>query len=127
MMESVDELTDTVVERGSTNVYADLGFKDAEAMLVKAQLVDSIAAIIQKRHWTQEEAARAMGLSQPKLSGILRGLFRGVSEAKLLQCLTALGSSVEIVIYAPMKAPARGHITVARGAQPKRSRPLRTA
>ena len=53
-------------------------------MLVKAQLADKIADIIKRRRLTQAEAAEIIGLPQPKLSGLLRGQFRGVSEPRCL-------------------------------------------
>jgi len=83
---------------GSRNVYADLGYPDAEEMLVKAQLVSKIAEIIQRRGLTQVEAAKLLGLTQPKVSALLRGQFRGFSERKLIDCLTSLGRDVEIVV-----------------------------
>ena len=43
--------------------------------------------IIRGKGLTQTEAAKILGLTQPKLSGILRGQFRGVSERKLIDCL----------------------------------------
>lgn len=78
-------------EKGSTNVYADLGFPDAEEMLVKARLTSKIGEIIKARRWSQQKAAEVMGIPQPKLSEILRGQFRGVSEMKLLDGLARLG------------------------------------
>ena len=36
------------VEKGTGNVYADLGYGDAEEMLIKAQLVAKIAEILQR-------------------------------------------------------------------------------
>ena len=86
------------IERGSTNVYADLGFRDSAAMIIKARLVSKISSLIEDRGLTQTKAAAMLGLSQPKLSLILRGQFRGVSERKLLECLTALGYDVQIVV-----------------------------
>jgi len=86
------------IEISSGNVYADLGNPDAEAMLFKAQLTRRIAAIMAKRKLTQQEAATIVGLSQPKLSLILRGQFRGVSEAKLLDCLRHLGQDVQVTV-----------------------------
>jgi predicted XRE-type DNA-binding protein len=80
------------------NVYADLGFKDAEQMLVKAQLVVKIAEILRKRGWSQQQAAKVLGLTQPKLSKMLRGQFRGVSEMKMMDCLIRLGRPVRIVV-----------------------------
>lgn len=91
------------VREGSGNVYADLGFRDAEAMKVKARLVAKIDALLTERDLTQIQAARITGLPQPRLSAILRGHFHNVSERKLLTCLTALGQDVKIVV-----TPARG-------------------
>jgi predicted XRE-type DNA-binding protein len=86
------------IHEGSGNVYADIGLPDAEGMRVKAQLVTKIREIIQARGWTQQQAAEVLGLTQPKLSKMLRGQFRGVSEAKMLDCITRLGHDVQIVI-----------------------------
>jgi predicted XRE-type DNA-binding protein len=85
------------VEEGK-NVYVELGFADAEEMLVKAQLTMRIAAILSERGWRQQEAARVLGLTQPKLSKMLRGQFRGVSEMKMMDCLLRLGCAVKIVV-----------------------------
>jgi len=41
---------------GTDNVYADLGFPDAEEMLVKARLAYKITEIIQAKGWTQQQA-----------------------------------------------------------------------
>ena len=86
------------IQEGSGNVYADLGYADSEDMTVKAQLVTKIADIIRRRGLTQEEAARVLSLTQPKISKLLKGQFRGISERRLLRCLTRLGRDVEIVV-----------------------------
>lgn len=99
------------IERGSTNVYADLGMPNAEEMLVKAQLATKIGEIIRRRKLTQVEAARLLGIPQPKLSNMLRGQFRGISEAKMLECLTRLGRNVRIVV-SPARSRAEGHVSV---------------
>ena len=99
----------TGIEEGSANVYADLGRPDAEEMLVKAQLASRISEIIKRRRLTQAAAAEVTGLPQPKLSGLLRGQFRGVSEAKMMACLTRLGRDVRIVV-----GPARGRAGAGR-------------
>lgn len=100
------------IHEGSGNVYRDLGIADAEEMLVKAQLVSKIREIIGARSMTQVEAARVVGLPQPKLSGILRGQFRGVSERKLIDCLTSLGRDVEIVVKDAPRRRTSGRLTV---------------
>jgi len=102
----------TGVYRGSRNVYADLGYTDADEMLVKAQLVSKIAEIIQLRRLTQVEAAKLLGLTQPKVSALLRGQFRGFSERRLIDCLTSLGRDVQIVVKEAPQRRAGGKLTI---------------
>jgi predicted XRE-type DNA-binding protein len=99
------------VEKGSGNVYANLGYPDPEDMIVKAQLVTKIADIIRQRGLTQERAAKILGLTQPKISKLLKGQFRGISERRLLRCLTRLGSDVEIIVK-PMVRRHNGRLTI---------------
>lgn len=80
------------------DAYHELGFPDADAMLVKAQLAIKIEESLRERGWTQQRAAKVLGLTQPKLSRILRGEFRGVSEIKMMDCLVRLGRDVKIVV-----------------------------
>ena len=86
------------IEQGSGNMFADLGLPDAEAHLIKAQLVTRIDEIIRRRGLKQVEAAKLLGLSQPDVSRLLRGSFREYSMERLLCLLTALGHDVNIVI-----------------------------
>lgn len=85
-------------ERGSDNVFADLGLPDSEGHLIKAGLVARIDNIIRQRGLKQVEAARLLGLSQPDVSRLLRGSFRDFSMERLLRLLTALGRDAEIVV-----------------------------
>ena len=100
------------IEPGSRNVYADLGYPDADDMLVKAQLVTKIAELIGLKNFTQEQAAQVLGLTQPKVSAMLNGQFRGISERKLLTCLTKLGRDVQIVVKPVPRRRAEGKLTV---------------
>ena len=86
------------VERGSGNVFADLDLPDADTHLLKAELVSRIDDIIRQRRTTQAEAARALDLSQPDLSRLLRGDIREYSLERLLRLLMMLGCDVDIVI-----------------------------
>lgn len=102
----------TEIERGAGNVYADLGLPDAPEMLVKATLAAKIGEIIQQRQLTQAKAAEILGMGQPKLSGMLRGQFRGISEAKMLECLNRLGRDVQIVVKKPSRSKPIGSTSV---------------
>ncbi|MCB9949338.1 MAG: XRE family transcriptional regulator [Rhodospirillaceae bacterium] len=96
---------------GTTNVYADLGLPDAEGQLLKAQLVSRLADVIAVLGISQTEAAVRIGLAQPDLSNILRGRFRGYSIERLMRCLVALGSEVDIVIRTqPGQEPETIHV-----------------
>ena len=60
-------------------------------MLIKAHLAAKISEIIRTLKLTQAEAASKLGLTQPKVSALLKGQFRGVSEHRLLDCLIKCG------------------------------------
>ncbi len=97
-------VSETAVETGSGNVFADLGLADADAHIVKAELVTRIDAIVRQRGITQAEAGRLLGLSQPDVSRLLRGDFQEYSLERLLRLLTALGRDIDIVIRQPRSA-----------------------
>lgn len=99
------------IERGSGNVFADLGRPDADAQLLKAELVSRIDEAIHRRRLTQTQAAELLGISQPDVSRLLRGSFRDYSVERLLRLLMALGHDVEIVIRKP-KARRRGRLSI---------------
>jgi predicted XRE-type DNA-binding protein len=100
------------VEAGSGNVYVDLGYPDSDSMLVKARLAPKIAEIVQQRALTQTGAAEILGLTQPKVSALLKGQFRGISEHRLLECLTRLGRDVHIVIKPTPRSRSNGRLTL---------------
>jgi predicted XRE-type DNA-binding protein len=84
----------TVIHRtpAGTSVLDDLG-RDP-AWIVKAKLALRIHLTVQELGLNQRDAARQMGISQPKLSALTRGKFDGLSQAKLEECLVALGHDV---------------------------------
>lgn len=87
-----------VVEWSSGNVFADIGLKDADQHLAKATLVIRLASVIEQRKITQRQAAKLLGIDQPKVSALLRGQFSGYSTDRLLRFLVALGQNVDIVV-----------------------------
>ena len=93
------------VHRGSGNVFADLGLADADKLKVKTGLVIEIRKAMKKRELTQADAAKRMGITQPKVSDMMRGDLTNLSERKLMDCLTRLGYDIEIKI-----SPARQEI-----------------
>ena len=108
---------DTSIERGSKNLFEDLGYADPETHLLKAGLVTRIGDIIAETKLTQAEAAERMGLSQPDVSRLLRGNFREVSVERLMRMLTKLGYDVDIVVRSAGKTKRAGE-TLHLHAQP---------
>jgi predicted XRE-type DNA-binding protein len=92
------------IERSSGNVFADLGFADAEELDLKAGLVMKLADVMRARGLNQTAAAKLTGISQPDLSRILNGRFRDVSAGRLFRALTRLDTEVEIVVRRDGKA-----------------------
>ena len=78
------------VLRGSGNVFADLGLPDADKLKIKTDLVAEIRKAIRTYGLTQQVAAERMGLSQAKVSCMMRGDFTNLSERKLMDCLNRL-------------------------------------
>ena len=96
----------------SNNVFADIGIPDPETHLAKAKIVPRLSRIIAAQELTQVEAGVRLGLSQPKLSALLNGQFRGYSVERLLRFVTALHHSVRIEIEAEA-GPEQGQFVVA--------------
>ncbi|MCA1326936.1 helix-turn-helix domain-containing protein [Herbaspirillum sp. alder98] len=102
----------TDIEETNGSVYAALGLPDADEMLVKAQLATKIGEIIKSRKWSQQQSADVLGIPQSKLSKMLRGQFRGISESKMLDCLARLGRDVQIVVGPARSSDSVGSIAV---------------
>ena len=99
------------VQQGSGNVFADLGLADAEKLKIKTGLVIEIRKAMRSLGLTQQDAAKRMGITQPKVSDMMRGDFTNLSERKLMDCLTRLGYDIEIKVR-PAKTDV-GHLVLA--------------
>ncbi|MBK8120487.1 MAG: XRE family transcriptional regulator [Sulfuritalea sp.] len=99
------------VQRGSGNVFADLGLPDADKLKIKSGLVIEIRKAMRRVGLTQQEAAKRMGITQPKVSDMMRGDFSNLSERKLMDCLNRLGYDIEIKVK-PASEPV-GHLLLA--------------
>jgi predicted XRE-type DNA-binding protein len=101
------------VHRGSGNVFADLGFDDADDMRLRADLVQQMREIIERRKLTQVAAAELLGIKQPDLSALLRGRLTKYSLERLLRFMTTLDRDVKIVVQPkPRHRPARVTLAV---------------
>lgn len=100
------------VNKSGGNVFSDLEVAAPEATLAKAELTAKIAAIIARKELSQAEAAKMLGIDQPKVSALLRGRLAGFSTERLMSFLTALGSDVQIVVRDRPRTRGPGHLEV---------------
>ncbi|MGB3788368.1 MAG: helix-turn-helix transcriptional regulator [Phormidesmis sp.] len=95
-------MTDKLIsaELGSGNVFHDLGFEPEEAMnlKVRADLMLDLCAYIEKRGWTQTEAAECLGETQPRISNLINGEISRFSVDKLINLLGKIGMDVKIEV-----------------------------
>lgn len=73
---------------------------EAENMKLRSALMDAIEDAIKAKGWTQAEAAKQLGVTQPRVSALMRGKISMFSLDSLINMLTALGLKLDIQIRA---------------------------
>jgi predicted XRE-type DNA-binding protein len=106
----------TTVEQSSGNVFADLGFENAEELGTKLRLSVVINKILEERKLTQTEAARVLGVNQPKVSALMSYKLEGFSVERLMHFATALEHDVVIEIRPHAKAQGEARVLVVSAA-----------
>lgn len=102
-IERAAEADENTILIGTGNVFADLGFADAEERKAKADLALGIKKLVEKNGWTQREAAKKLSTSQPTLSSLWAGKLSSITYDKLTEWYLVLGKSVRITVYTPRK------------------------
>ena len=100
------------ITRGTGNVFADLGYADADERQTKLKLAHAINNVIRKQRLTQAAAADRLGINQPKVSALANYKLDGFSVERLMTFLTALDQDVEIVIKRKPKSRSTARISV---------------
>lgn len=87
---------------GSGNVFADLGFPPEEASLLqmRADLMNELRLTIEGRGWTQAVAARELGISQSRVSDLVRGKWQKFSLDMLVTLAVRAGRRVSVELLA---------------------------
>ncbi len=70
--------------------------EQAANLRARAELMQQIAAIVTKKHWTQTEAAQQCGVTQPRMNDLLRGRVSRFSLDALVNIATAIGRRVHV-------------------------------
>ena len=90
----------TKVTRSSGNVFSDLGFgkEEAQHLQIRSTLMIAIQKIIDERQLTQAQAADVFGVTQPRISDLVRGKIELFSIDMLVTVLARAGMHLQIVL-----------------------------
>ena len=86
--------------QGGGNIFADLGFDKAEAenLKLRSELMTAIVAFYRRSGLTQAEAARRLGVTQPRLNALLKSRIDQFSLDSLVNIANRAGLNVRLVI-----------------------------
>jgi predicted XRE-type DNA-binding protein len=93
-------------------VFADLGFPGAAERQARLRLAYALNQLLAGRKLAQAEAAKVLGVTQPKVSALRNYKLAGFSVERLMNLLAALDQDVEIVIRRKLRSRKRGRISV---------------
>src|SRR5438445_10858865 len=96
----------------SGNIFADLGFPDAEERMAKVNIALQINVLIKRKKLTQKQAAELLDINQPKLSTLSTGKLSGFSLERLFRFLTVLGQDITINITPKARSTKIAHVVV---------------
>ena len=96
------------IQRSTGNVFRDLGFgaKEAESLRLRAELMVEVSRLIQTRKLTQRSAASLLGVTQPRISDLIRGKIDLFSIDTLVNMLARAGMRVQLRVAANRRAQA---------------------
>ncbi len=109
---SAETIDDETITRGTGNVFADLGYANADERQTKLRLAHAINGVIARRRLTQATAAEKLHINQPKVSALANFKLDGFSVERLMTFLTALDQDVKIVIKNKPRSRPAGRISV---------------
>ena len=90
------ELEKTLRYASVWDAIADTPEEEAANLRVRSELMDKLTALVEKNGWTQLEAAQRCGVTQPRISDLLRGRISHFSLDALVNIATALGCRVHV-------------------------------
>jgi len=93
-------MRDEKIVKSSGNVFADLGFsaEDSAVLTMRAELMASLRTIIEKKRWTQVEAAQQLGISQSRVSDLVRGKWEKFSLDMLVNLVARSGRKIKLAV-----------------------------
>jgi predicted XRE-type DNA-binding protein len=98
MKKSTRRWKDDRITPSSGNVFVDLGFDEAEAhvMALRAELMLRLSRELKAKGWTQAQAAKRLGVTQPRVSKLNKGAWQDFSLDMLLTLAGRAGLHAEL-------------------------------
>ena len=93
-------MTNIKITKGSTNVFADLGFgpQESQNLLLRSQTMIALVQWFNASGLTQAAAAKALGVTQPRFNQLLKGKIEIFSLDALVNMATSAGMRVGLSI-----------------------------
>ncbi len=85
-----------VFEHSSGNIFADLGFEDADELFTRGKIGIQVLRLLKQRNLKQREISELLGIAQPEVSHLMKGEFQRFSEGKLLNFLKRLDMEITL-------------------------------
>ena len=89
-------------EEGSEIVFKDLGFSESEAehLMIRSRLMIEVERFVERSKLSQREAAKKLGITQPRLNDLLQGKIQKFSIDALVRMLSKVGIHVDVHVSA---------------------------
>jgi len=89
-------------EEGSENVFKDLGFPETEAehLMIRSRLMLEVERFVERSKLSQREAAKMLGITQPRFNDLLQGKIQKFSIDALVKMLSKVGIHVNVHVSA---------------------------
>ena len=89
-------------EEGSENIFMDLGFSETEAddLMIRSRLMLEVEKFVERLNLSQREAAKKLGVTQPRLNDLLQGKIQKFSIDALVKMLSKVGIHVDVHVSA---------------------------
>jgi len=90
----------TLLRKGSGNIFSDLGFSETEAqnLALRSDLMIRIEKLVRDSGMTQQQAAKTLGVTQPRLNALLKGKIADFSLDALVNMLARAGMQVKMTV-----------------------------
>jgi predicted XRE-type DNA-binding protein len=96
------------IKRSSSNIFRDLGFgpEEAESLRIRSELMIQVRLLIERRKLTQTAAAKLFGVTQPRISDLVRGKIELFSIDTLVDMLARAKVKVRLRVERPGRREA---------------------